>query len=55
MAFWAVSFIVLVRFFRVSAEVQQIDVIFTALFHLSLILAVYSNNYLIDKYLSAEK
>jgi sensor histidine kinase YesM len=41
--FWTASFIFLVNFFSTSNRVEKIDYIYTALFHVSLISAVYVN------------
>ena len=41
--FWCLSFLVLLNILKVSAEVKQIDLIYTAVFHLPLILIVYLN------------
>jgi hypothetical protein len=41
--FWTASFIFLVHFFSTSNRVEKIDYIYTALFHLSLVAAVYLN------------
>lgn len=43
LAFWAFSFLVLVNILRVSAEIQEIDVIYAFVFHLPILLVVYSN------------
>ena len=41
--FWTASFIFLVNFFSTSPRVEKIDYIYTALFHISLVTAVYLN------------
>ncbi len=41
--FWMASFIFLVNFFSASNKVEKIDYIYTALFHVSLVTAVYVN------------
>jgi sensor histidine kinase YesM len=41
--FWTASFIFLVNFFSTSNSVERIDYIYTALFHVSLLTAVYLN------------
>ena len=41
--FWAASFLFLVNFFSTSNQVEKIDYIYTALFHFSLLVAVYGN------------
>jgi len=43
LAFWAFSFLVLVNILRVSAEIQQIDIIYALIFHLPVLLVVYFN------------
>jgi sensor histidine kinase YesM len=41
--FWAFSYVFLVNFFSTSNRVEKIDYIYTALFHVSLAMAVYLN------------
>jgi len=41
--FWALSFIVLLYFFNTSNKIEKIDIIYTAIFHVSLITGVYLN------------
>lgn len=41
--FWCLSFLILLNIFRVSAEIKQIDLIYTAIFHLPVLLIVYLN------------
>jgi len=41
--FWTVSYVFLVNFFSTSNRVEKIDYIYTALFHVSLVTAVYLN------------
>ncbi len=41
--FWSLSFLVLLNILKVSAEVQQIDLIYTTIFHLPIVLVVYLN------------
>jgi len=41
--FWALSFIILLYFFNTSNKIEKIDIIYTAIFHVSLILGVYLN------------
>ena len=41
--FWTASFVFLVNFFSTSNRVEKIDYIYTALFHVSLVTAVYVN------------
>ena len=41
--FWTVSYVFLVNFFSTSNRVEKIDYIYTALFHVSLVMAVYLN------------
>jgi len=43
LAFWALSFYILARHFAYGQEIHLVDVVYTALFHLSLWLAVYIN------------
>ena len=47
LAFWAFSFLVLVNILRVSAEIQQIDVIYALVFHLPIVMVVYINEMLL--------
>jgi sensor histidine kinase YesM len=41
--FWVVSYYILLRFFVGSGQIQRIDYIYTALFHINLIIGVYVN------------
>lgn len=41
--FWALSFLILVNILKVSAEIKEIDLIYTAVFHLPILLIVYLN------------
>lgn len=43
LAFWVISFFILVRFFNTSNQVEKIDVIYTLIFHVSLLTGVYIN------------
>lgn len=43
LTFWAFSFLVLVNILRVSAEIQRIDLIYAFVFHLPILLVVYTN------------
>ena len=45
--FWAASFLFLVNFFSTSNKIEKIDYIYTALFHFSLLFAVYGNIWLL--------
>ncbi len=54
--FWCVSFYVLLRLFASSGKVEKIDYIYTALFHISLIVGIYANlSILIPKFLSKKR
>lgn len=54
--FWLLSYYVLLQMFSNSTEIQKIDFIYTALFHVNLIIGVYINLYLlIPKFLSNKK
>ena len=54
--FWLVSYYVLLQMFKNSDEIQKIDCIYTALFHVSIVAGVYINLLiLIPKLLSAKK
>lgn len=54
--FWAISFYVLLRFFAYENEIFKSDIIFTSLFHLSVLLVVYLNlRLLIPKILQKNK
>lgn len=41
--FWSLSFLILTNIFKVSAEIKQIDLIYTAIFHVPVFLIVYLN------------
>jgi two-component system, LytTR family, sensor kinase len=41
--FWCLSFIILINILKVSAEIQKIDIIYTAIFHVPVFLVVYLN------------
>lgn len=41
--FWSLSFLVLLNVLKVSAEVKRIDLIYTAIFHIPILLVVYLN------------
>ncbi|WP_319589793.1 histidine kinase [uncultured Draconibacterium sp.] len=41
--FWCLSFLILLNVLKVSAEVKQIDIIYTAVFHLPIVCVVYLN------------
>ncbi len=41
--FWALSFLILVNVFKVSAEIKEIDLVYTFVFHLPIFLVVYLN------------
>ncbi|WP_321517018.1 histidine kinase [Marinifilum fragile] len=41
--FWMLSFYTLVHFFALQEEISKIDVVYTALFHISLVFGVYAN------------
>lgn len=41
--FWALSFLVLVNILKVSADIHPIDLIYTAIFHLPILLVTYAN------------
>ncbi len=43
LVFWLLSFFILVRFFNTSNQVEKIDVIYTLIFHVSLLAGVYIN------------
>jgi len=43
LGFWCFSFIVLLNIQKVSAEVKQIDLVYTAIFHIPFVLVVYLN------------
>ncbi len=54
--FWAFSFLILINILRVSAELKPVDMIYTLIFHVPLILAVYINlMVLIPRYLARQK
>ncbi len=41
--FWCLSFLILMNILKVSAEIKRIDLIYTAIFHVPIILIVYLN------------
>ncbi|MDX1284028.1 MAG: histidine kinase, partial [Draconibacterium sp.] len=41
--FWSLSFLILMNVLKVSAEVKRIDLVYTAVFHIPLVLVVYLN------------
>lgn len=41
--FWCLSFLILINIFKVSAEIKPIDLIYTAIFHVPVLLIVYIN------------
>ncbi|WP_346858014.1 histidine kinase [uncultured Draconibacterium sp.] len=41
--FWCLSFLILMNILKVSAEVKRIDLIYTAVFHVPIVLVVYLN------------
>jgi len=54
--FWVISFIVLVQFFNTSNRIELIDVIYTLIFHVSLLTGVYINQLvLIPQFLRKKK
>ncbi len=56
LSFWLASFLVLIQLFKVSATVEKIDYIYTAIFQFTLMIAVYLNLLvLIPGYLSRKK
>ncbi len=44
LAFWSLSFLVLVNVLKVSSEVRQIDLVYTLIFHVPILLVVYFNH-----------
>lgn len=53
--FWGISFYILLQHFSISQQVTFVDYLFTALFHVSIICAVYINLYfLIPKFLDKQ-
>ena len=54
--FWCLSFLILLNILKVSADVKQIDLIYTAIFHVPIFLVVYLNlKILIPKFLEKRK
>lgn len=53
--FWAFSFLVLSRYFSYDGSVGELDLIYTALFHISLVFCVCVNSYLLIPKLFAER
>jgi hypothetical protein len=44
LAFWSLSFLILLNVLKVSSEIQQIDLIYTLVFHIPIVLVVYFNH-----------
>jgi len=56
LVFWLTAFIVLIQLFKVSATVEKIDYIYTAIFQFTLMIAVYINLWvLIPKFLISKR
>ncbi len=54
--FWALSFLVLVNILKVSAEIYKIDTVYTAIFHLPIVLVTYLNlSVLVPRFLEKER
>lgn len=54
--FWALSFFVIIRFSAKSSELSFIDYLYTGIFHISILIAVYVNLYiLIPRFVRKEK
>lgn len=54
--FWGLSFFILSRYFAYQNEISRIDIIYTFLFHISILAAVIVNSfYLIPRYLAEQK
>ena len=45
--FWSVSYYYLIHFFSITNNIETIDYIYTGVFHITIVLAVYSNLYLL--------
>lgn len=43
LVFWSLSFLILMNILKVSAEIKRIDLVYTAIFHIPIILIVYLN------------
>lgn len=53
--FWALSFYILLQHFSISNKITTVDQLFTALFHISIVCAVYINlNFLIPRFLNKQ-
>ena len=53
--FWAISFYILLQHFSIAKQITIVDYLFTALFHISIICAVYINLYfLIPRFLNKQ-
>lgn len=53
---WAFSFLILINILRVSAELKPVDIVYTLVFHIPIIMAVYINlMVLIPRYLAQQK
>jgi len=56
MIFWAVSFVFLLNYFTKGTDIGRIDLIYTGLFHISLVAAVSGNSFLlIPRYLARRR
>jgi len=53
--FWALSFIILHRLFTIDYNNGKTDVIYTLVFHIPLIVIVYINYYVINKFITNKK
>ena len=49
--FWMASFYVLVQFFALEDEITDIDIVYTLLFHISLVIGVYLNTAILIQFL----
>ncbi|MBD3617093.1 MAG: histidine kinase [Gracilimonas sp.] len=53
--FWTISFFVVLRVFTRTEELRTIDLIYTGLFHLPLIIGVLANQFFLNRYLNKQK
>lgn len=53
--FWAVSFFILLRVFTRTDEVRVLDLIYTGLFHIPLVIGVLVNQFYLNRYLDRQK
>lgn len=53
LAFWSLSFLILVNVLKVSSQIQQIDLVYSLIFHIPVLLVVYFNHSVLFPHLLA--